>query len=163
MQLSEMDSRAVPYGKDEIEWAHERPPQHRVRRPAVGDTVLYRHDPWDDPTEATVVWVQPSDDVDDPHLWTAQTDQVGATLTHQGRPLLAPRADPWPRLHLRTRFGLIDTREARLRGSPGWLPPDWRARFRPVPRVAGLAIPPLPRSAFGRSSGVAPTAPTSEG
>lgn len=136
-RLTEADSRPVPYTRAEGDWARERPPLHRVHAPDVGDTVLYRHEDWAAPTEATVVWVQPGDDVDDPHLFTVHTDVGGRPVLHQGRPVLTPNPDPWPTVRLQTRYGLVDTREARLRGSPGWLPPDWVARYRPVPEVSG--------------------------
>ncbi len=146
--LSEQDSRGIPHSQAEVDWAHNRPARHRVRTPAVGDTVLYRHDPWTEPTEATVAWVQPADDVDDPHLWQVQADGAGRIVTHEDRPLMTPRPDPWPVLRLRTRYGMVETREARLRGSPGWLPPDWQARHRPVPELArpmsGAVLRPRP-------------------
>ncbi len=141
--LTEADSRAVPHTRAEFDWAHCREPQHRVGPPAAGDTVLYRHEPWATPTEATVEWVQPADDVDDPHLWIVQTDQWERPMLHGGQPVMRPKADPWPLVRLRTKFGRVDTREARLRGSPGWLPPDWERRYRPVPEVSGPAGPAL--------------------
>jgi hypothetical protein len=148
--LSEQDSRHVPWQPDEYAWAHDRPSRHRVRMPDVGDTVYYRHDDWTEPVEATVVWVQPIDDVDDPNLATPTQDQLtGDLVLHEGRPVMALKVDPWRRLHLKTPFGVFDTREARLRGSPGWLPLDWRNRHRPVPQPQSPPAPPIPAGVSG--------------
>lgn len=141
--LTEADSRPIPYTRAEFDWAHSRESRHWVPVPTEGDTVLYRHDPWATPTEATVEWVQPADDIDDPHLWVVQTDERGGVLLHHGQPVMAPKPDPWPVLRLKTRFGPVETREARLRGAPGWLPIDWQARWRPVPHVSGPVGLPL--------------------
>src|SRR6185312_17293823 len=115
-----------------------------VPMPKVGDTVLYRHHDWGDPEPAEVVWVQPVDDVDDPHVSSVTCDPAGAPMLLEGRPVMALKVDSWRRLHLRTRFGMVDTREARLRGSPGWLPLDWRARYRPVPQPSTMTAVPVP-------------------
>ncbi len=141
--LTEADSRPIPYTRAEFDWAHDRPARCRVPVPTEGDTVFYRHDPWAAPTEARVEWVQPADDLDDPHLWDVQVDEHHRPLLHQGRPVMKPKLDPWPLLRLKTRFGLVDTREARLRGAPGWLPLDWESRWRPVPEVSGPVGLPL--------------------
>jgi hypothetical protein len=135
MQLREVDTRAIPYAAWEYAWAHERPAEHRTPVPAVGDEVLYRHDAWGPAVSVEVVWKQPLDDLDDPHLWRVELDGLGNPLAVDGRPIFAQRIDPWPVLRLRVpRLGLGETREARLRGSPGWLPLDWEARFRPMPQ-----------------------------
>ncbi len=139
-QLTEEASRPIPHSRAEFDWAHDRPPQHRVAAPAAGDAVLYRHEGWAIPSPATVEWVQPPDDVDDPHLWTVQCDEHGRPLLFEGRPLMMPKADPWPVVRLLTRFGRVETREARLRGSAGWLPLDWQRRHRPVPAVSQPAM-----------------------
>lgn len=135
MQLREADTRQIPYSSWEYAWAHERPAQHRTPLPAVGDEVRYRQDPWGPVVAADVVSVWPLDDVDDPHLWRVETDGMGNPLAIEGRPLYAQRLDPWPIVRLRVpRLGLGDTREARLRGSAGWLPLDWETRYRPLPQ-----------------------------
>lgn len=154
--MDEADSRGIPYTAAEFTWAHERPARHRTPLPAATDNVLYRHDAWATPVDAAVVWAQPSDDVDDPHLWVVQTDEHGRPVMLHGRPLLVPRPDPWPTLRLKTRYGLVDTREARLRGSPGWLPLDWAARHRPVPEVSNAQL--LPRYSGLPSAPFAPAA-----
>ncbi len=131
--MDEAATRPVPIGRHEIEWAHNRPGQHRVPVPRPGDQVMYRHDEWGDVSEAEVLSVQPLDDLDDPHLWFPQTDERGQLLELDGRPILAQKPDPWPRVVLRTRYGTAVTREARVRGSAGWLPLDWQTRYRPKP------------------------------
>lgn len=131
--VDETVTRAVPISRDEIDWAHNRPGPHRVPVPAVGDEVAYRHDPWGPITSAEVLAVQPLDDLDDPHLWQVETGPGGRPLMLEGRPVMAQRPDPWPTLTLRTVHGVGVTREARLRGSAGWLPLDWQSRYRPQP------------------------------
>ncbi len=136
--ITEEMSRPIPWQAWEFAWARQRPAQHRPPLPAVGDTVLYRHDAWGDVTEATVAKVQDLDDITDPNLWGVQLDPAGQPVTFQGRQLIAQAPDPWPDLYLHTQFGYFKTREARLRGSPGWLPHDWQLRYRPIP---GLLTP----------------------
>lgn len=135
--MLEADTRYVPYASWEVAWAHERPAPDRTPLPAVGDEVMYRHDPWGAVVAVIVVWVQPLDDLDDPHLWRVQTDGTGRLLLVDGRPVFAQQLDPWPVLRLRVpRLGVGETREARLRGSAGWLPLDWEQRHRPMPDFA---------------------------
>lgn len=126
-----VDTRGVPYSQEEYAWAHARPPRHWVRMPALGDTICYRHDPWGEVTDADVMWLQPLDDVDDPHVHSPVLEN-GRPLLLEGRAVMAQKPDPWRLLRIRTRYGLVETREARLRGAPGWLPRDWRARYRPL-------------------------------
>ncbi len=133
--MREVDTRHVPYDLAEVEWARHRPRRHRTPIPAVGDTVLYRHSEWADPVDADVIYVQPADDLTDPNLWQVQRDSTGAVAVVDGRPVVSGHVDPWVSLTLRTRYGTVITREARLRGSPGWLPVDWERRERPVPGV----------------------------
>lgn len=135
MQLGEAQTRGIPYAPWEIAWAHERPTEHRTPTPLIGDEVAYRHDPWGPVVAGVeVVWRQPPDDLDDPHLWRVETDGFGNPLVVDGRPLFAQRLDQWPILRIKIpKLGLCDTREARLRGSPGWLPLDWQLRTRPLP------------------------------
>lgn len=135
MQLREAETRGIPWTPGEFAWAHERPAEHRTPTPLLGDEVCYRHDAWGPVVTAEVVWRQPPDDVDDPHLWRVETDARGNPLLVEGHPLFSQRLDQWPVLRLKVpRLGLGETREARLRGSPGWLPLDWETRYRPMPR-----------------------------
>lgn len=131
--MREDESRGLPYTQAEYRWARSRPPQHRTPLPAVGDEVLYRHDQWGEPVQAEVLHVQSLDDLDDPNLWAVPFDE-SEPMTLEGRSVIRRVDDPWPLLTLHTaKLGRPQTREARLRGSPGWLPLDWQARYRPVP------------------------------
>lgn len=134
----EQACRGLPATPQQRSWAICRPPQHRVKAPAVGDEVLYRHDSWLEPVPATVEWVQPVDDVDDPHVCQVQTDGQGGALLIEGRPVFVSNPDAWLLVKLGTTapgYGhvTVTTREARLPGSPGWLPYDWENRWRPMP------------------------------
>lgn len=132
--MREAQSWLIPYSASEISWAHERPGQHRTPLPVAGDEVEYRHDSWGPVVRVDVVHVQSLDDIGDPHLWRVELDGFGRPLLLDDRPVMQQRFDPWPVLRLKVpRVGLVDTREARLRGSPGWLPLDWETRFRPMP------------------------------
>lgn len=128
----EQACRGLPATPEQCHWAMCRPARHRVKPPMVGDEVLYRHNNWEDPEVARVVWVQPTDDVDDPHVMQVQ-QREGRPVLLDGRPVFVTNPDAWLRVHLRTSHGIADTREARLPGSPGWLPLDWQNRFRPMP------------------------------
>jgi hypothetical protein len=124
----------IPHTQQEIEWAHRRPEPHRTPLPVVGDEVMYRHQPWGPVVRAEVTWVQSLDDMSDPHLWQVQTDPTGNPVLLEGKHVLQRRFDPWPVVRLRVPgLGVGETREARLRGSAGWLPLDWEVRFRPEP------------------------------
>jgi hypothetical protein len=139
----ELMSRPIPYSAAEIAYARRRPVHEHTPTPEVGDTVWCRLDEWAEPHEALVTGVQPADDVDDPHLFEVSLDGAGDPVLIEGRPVLNGVEDPWPTLWLDVRVPQRDgefikivhthTREARLRGSPGWLPLDWRTRRRYLP------------------------------
>ncbi len=98
------DESEKPWCDEEIKLSvRHRPVATKI--PRVGSTVLYRDDHHRDVVEATVVMIHPLAD-DDPHR------------------LMCPH-DPWPILRLRTIHGLVDCREARVRGAAGWLPISW--------------------------------------
>ncbi len=123
---------AVPHGASEIRWAQYRPFRHRSRLPAMGDPVLYRHQPWADPVLSQVIAVQPLDDLDDPNIWRVELDPFGDPILIEGRPVFMQGFDPWPMVTLSTKYGIGKTGEARLRGSQGWLPLDFATKWRPV-------------------------------
>lgn len=127
----ERTTMSIPVGPAEVRWAAFRPSAHRSRRPALGDPVLYRHDRWDEPTTVQVIAIQPMDDLDDPNIWRVELDPYGDPILLDGRPIIAQGFDPWPLITLSTMFGTCETREGRLRGSPGWLPLDFTAKWRP--------------------------------
>lgn len=100
--------------------------------------MLFRLKEWEQPWPATVQRVQPLDDVDDPHLFTVEMDSRGEVLMLEGRPVLTGDPDPWLIVWCRIEGpnGVVvhsHAREARLRGSAGWLPMDWKGRHRPLP------------------------------
>jgi hypothetical protein len=137
--MREADTQLIPYAPWEVAWARERPAQHRTPLPAPGDEVRYRHDYWGPVVRAEVVSVQPLDDLTDPNLWTVELDGLGNPLQVDGRALIAQKLDPWPTLHLRVPgLGVGISREARLRGAPGWLPLDWESRIRPLPEFTAV-------------------------
>jgi hypothetical protein len=108
---------------------------------------MYRHDMGRPVERAEVAAIQPLDEVTDPMLWIEQLDASGMPLLHEGRPVRRARVDPWPWLMLRTlRPYAVQTREARLRDAPGWLPLDWEMRYRPYPTPDGRLIMVRPRA-----------------
>lgn len=135
--MDEAGTRIVPWSPREVAWARRRPGPHRTPLPQVGDTVWYRHDNWGPVSEATVLAVQSLEDVDDPNVCRWQPDDAGNLVLLDGRPVALAAFDPWPKLTLQTRYGRCFTREARLRGSAGWLPDGWETRWRPGPHQEG--------------------------
>ncbi len=83
-----------------------------------------------------------------PDGWTWQLirDSIGApVMDAMGLPVVQLLPDPHPVITCRVEgyAGLQSAREARLRGAPGWLPLDWRDRWRPGPHTdvyAGAGI-----------------------
>lgn len=125
----------IPWLPAELKWARRRPAALRTPIPSAGDRVYYRHHEWRDVVDADVIGVQSLTDLDDPNLWRFQLDSAGVAVEVEGRLVMIAAFDPWPLLTLKTPFGTGLSREARLRGSAGWLPLDWRTRYRPVPRI----------------------------
>lgn len=150
----EIDTRDVPYERIELSWAKNRPFTERPAVPSPGDRVFYRRNDWDqDPLLVTVLEVQDPNDKSDPNLWQALRNYHGQLLRDPlGRPLYKLLPDPWPWIRVQwwEEAGKEDverqgvTREARLRGSPGWLPLNWRDRPVRLPEeLVGLDLPPL--------------------
>jgi hypothetical protein len=132
----EQMSRPFRYSRAEVESIRNRPIDERTPIPEVGDTVWCRLDEWEEPHEALVTAVQSDDDIDDQNLYEALQIVIG------GRAVISQLDDPWPKVWLEVKVprsdGFVRTvhthcREARLRGSAGWLPLDWRTRRRPLP------------------------------
>jgi hypothetical protein len=150
--LRELDTRLVPWERIEVTHAHNRPLSERPPLPGVGDRVWLRQHEWErdltgrhvPPVPVTVTAVEPDDDPDsrdfvpdlgwvrDPNLWHVVRDMFGQPI-YDGEALrYAPVADPWPWLDLQPdddEYGhpvpAVRAREARLRGSAGWLPWDY--------------------------------------
>jgi hypothetical protein len=163
----EMATRVVPWAAEEFGWARVRPPADRVPLPVVGGRVFFRFDRFGDVHPAVVVEVpdlargwrwtdlEPGEDTPDAWVWQLIRDNAtGApVLDALGLPKVELLPDPQPVIVCRVegRAGLHATREARLRGSAGWLPLDWRERWRPGPHhgwteetIRNL-MPPQPR------------------
>lgn len=126
-------SRVIPWSPEELAWQRCRPPAHRTKLPEVGDTVLVRLDEWSEPVEATVERVQPVDDAGDPHLVRIALDEFGNPQVVDDVPVMEMSRDPWALVWLKVGPLRTHTREARLRGVPGWLPLDHATRWRPLP------------------------------
>jgi hypothetical protein len=130
----------VPIDPGEVHWALNRPPHHRTPVPTVGERVCYRHHEWGEVTHAQVLAVQdPTDPASyrDHYLWHVLVDEARLPIHDgAGNRVLTPAPDPWPTLTLATGWGHRMTREARVRGSAGWLPLDWQTRYRP----SGLSL-----------------------
>lgn len=170
MGVDEIGTRMVPWQRIEVTHARNRPLNERPPLPAVGDRVRYRRFEWNhdlrtgeivEPEFAEVVEVQdPQDTADadyaedagwirDPNLWHLIRDAQGVPRRDPlGQMLYAPVSDPWPWVRLRRPNGIVDeTREARLRGSAGWLPLDYLTRperWRLPRETALLATRPVP-------------------
>jgi hypothetical protein len=132
---TEIETRDVPYEQIEITFARNRPVSERTPIPEPGDSVFYRREYWDQlPVLATVLKVQSLDDRDDPNLWQLVRDSWGKPILDEGGTRYSRLPDPWPWVMLSLPSGgRAMTREARLRGSPGWLPLDWRLRLVRLP------------------------------
>jgi len=147
----EIATRPVPWEQHEISYALNRPPAERTPIPKVGDRVYYRRHEWDqEPTLATVLAVADLEDRSDPNLWHPVKDVTGRVIYDGDLPRMVRAPDPLPWVDLqpddavnnadlakKTRCDGCDhvhealvarTWEARVRGMPGWLPPNWRER-----------------------------------
>jgi hypothetical protein len=139
---SEEETRHIPWAQVEVSYARNRNPIERVAV-TPGDRVYYRRDNWDpNLVLAQVLEVQDLGDRTDPNLWQ-QVRNVGGSpvLDPLGQLVHAPVADPWPWVILQpddTPGRTAKTWEARLRGSAGWLPLDWRTRHVRLPREVVL-------------------------
>lgn len=148
--MDELRTRQVPWAQIEVTHARNRPHAERTPWPKVGDQVWYRRYDWDrhpstgrrvEPALGVVATVQDPDDREDPNLWQRIRNLTGQLMwTREGGPLHQEVADPWPWVDIQLpdllkpngflmRHGeVVRTREARMRGSAGWLPLDYRQR-----------------------------------
>jgi len=118
-----------------ITWARWRPEEHRTPIPAVGDSVFYRAVDNGPVVAARVLEVSHEDpDGIDWNCWRVRTNPNTATpiYDNEGNMVLDPHPDAWPTLLLKVdgQASHVMTREARLHRSAGWLPMDWRDRYR---------------------------------
>lgn len=147
---SEQSTYMIPWSERELAWQRLRPVEHRVPLPRPGQRVLVRLERFADPVPGVVQSVpdlargwrwedlEPGRETPDPWVWQLRRGPRGELLMDShGLPRIDLLPDPHPSivLHVEGRRGLAETREARLRGSPGWLPLDWRERWRPGPRT----------------------------
>ena len=117
-----MLSQAMPVAQHERVAALCRPVGMRTKPPEAGAVVWYRHEPFGTLSEALVTQVDTSNPRDT-YVWRYAVDPVGgAPIKVDGQYVMEPVDDPWPDVYLKTRWGLLVTREARIEGSPGWLP-----------------------------------------
>lgn len=121
--MDKPDHEPVVTGAESKRWAWHRQPDEREDPPQPGDVVLFRTEEWASPVPAVVTEVQNmirhndghGGSHPDPHVW----DENG---------LLRP--DPWPWVTLRLGDDgtgrEVRSKEARVRGSAGWLRPGSR-------------------------------------
>jgi hypothetical protein len=181
--VDEIATRMVPWEQSEFSHSRNRPHHERPALPKPGEQVWYRRHDWnhdllsgetEEPELVVVVEVQPPDDetlvcelpdvgrVRDLNLWHLVRDINGRPIYDAGMPRYVHVADPWPWIRMRRPNGMIaETREARLRGSAGWLPLDYLSRperwrlpsgtlLVPRPQLRPLAAPsPAPAPASG--------------
>jgi len=143
----EAATSGIPWDANEFRWQLNRPRALWTPLPAVGDEVAYRNDEWGPVSRARVLELQDPNDMGDHYLFdvvtTTQDDGTGRVpyIDGAGQRVKQRRPDPWLTLTLDTEHnGRRACREARLRGSAGWLPLDWRTRQRPLPRTARLLV-----------------------
>lgn len=147
----ELATRVWPWSERELAWQRMRPPALRTPLPCLGARLWFRFDRFAEPEAATAVQVpdlgrgwrwedlEPGASTPDPWVWQLRRDNSTAqpVLDSMGLPCVELLPDPQPVIVCRvaSRPGLHAAREARLRGSPGWLPLDWRERWRPGPHT----------------------------
>lgn len=105
----------MPFTAAQAAWARCRPQAQRTPIPTVGQRIWYRHRPHGPLVPAVVERVDISNHADH-NVWTF------AGADGDGRPVMAMVDDPWPDVLVRAGQMRVVTREARLDGSPGWLP-----------------------------------------
>lgn len=124
---------AGPLSNEQLYTLRHRPPALRRKPPAVGAVVGYRHNEGGIVVRAEVMWVQDMTETAasrgefDPNVYRVKM-RAPALPERNGLGQLALELedDPWPLVRLRTTAGgarlIIETREARLPSSAGWLP-----------------------------------------
>lgn len=145
----QVPGEGVLYTPAEYDHARSRPFPERTPIPQVGDELFYRHNGGSPNVYRIEVYeVQSLEDMEDANLWYFQTLADGVTpRTIEGLQVLAQAHDPWPWIKARLLEAThdhgknvdlgagwpVETREARMRGSAGWLPLDWETRPQPAP------------------------------
>lgn len=99
-----------------------RPPWLRTDLPYAGQQVQYRHEEYGPLINAKILSVD-MENRKDPCVWRYVLDDEGRPVVLGNVRVMEMVDDPWPSVRLQAESGLIvDTREARFPGSPGWLP-----------------------------------------
>lgn len=122
----------VAYPQHEVLWARCRDVGSRTPVPVAGQLVWYRHR-HGGPCVMAVVESVDMENKGDGGVWAFRVDGNNNPVDAQGRPVLMGMPgermmelvpDPWPDTYLDVPgIGKIVTKEARLPGSRGWLPP----------------------------------------
>lgn len=144
----------LPWDSAELAWQARRPVTHRTPSLALGLHLLFRPVAWSDeliPIVVTAIQDLDSDEARrDPNVYDKMTNpEHTRVLTDPlGQPLTRLREDPWPWIHFQVLddqgqpYGAVRScREARLRGSAGWLPLDHARRERPHFEAGRLVLP----------------------
>jgi len=113
----------LPFTREMVIWARCRPPADRPPLPAPGDEVWFRADAHGPLVPATVLEILIGNQ-QDLSVWryVVHDPAAGPVLDGEGRPLMELVDDPWPDVVLRVGASRHATKEARIAGSPGWLP-----------------------------------------
>lgn len=112
---------SFPVRQEDVIWARCRAPHERTPMPVAGQRVGYRHDRGGPVTDAQIERVDVSDR-GDYNVWRFVLDDSGYPVVVEGQRVVEMVDDPWPDVWLRTDWGRVVTREARIEGMPGWLP-----------------------------------------
>jgi len=145
----ELTTSGIPYSSKELAWARLRPPAYRVDASTIhpGMVIPFRAERWSLPINARVISVTDlsldhafaqliAHGKPDENVWQVLYDHSGEPrLDGFGRAVIELLPDPNPDIILAPdgwRTHTV-TRESRLRGDTGWLPADWRERWRPGP------------------------------
>ena len=106
---------------EQAQWARCRPEGERTTMPRTGQRGWYRHRPGGELVPAEVVSV--ASDESDPNVFKTLLDDARVPVLIDGARVMVLVDDPRPSLLLKTQgYGMIETREARLDGMPGWVP-----------------------------------------
>jgi hypothetical protein len=122
-----LNAPAIPGMRTTLEQvleARERPAGRRTPKPREGQHVWYRHDAFGPPEAATILEIEENEEDPSTHRYVVHDASTGPVQDDSGRFLRELVADPWWSVVLRVdASGLrVQTREARIEDSPGWLP-----------------------------------------
>lgn len=120
-EMKRMLTSAMPVAQHERIAALCRPPERRTAMPRAGQVVWYRHEPFGALQPVEVLEVDISNPADT-YVWRYAVDGNNWPVMVDGKHVMELVDDPWPDVYLKTSWGRIVTREARIEGSPGWLP-----------------------------------------